>query len=80
MLSLLAGLYPVPSDWPRNAMSIREVLREKFPMLQAAMSEYRSHLPFWRRSALDRAWDDYRLGPEGRQIDMQHYWELARFS
>ena len=73
VLTALSGLYPIPSDWPSNGTAIRDVLREKFPAIQAAAAEFRPHVPLLKRWLFDTAWRLYRLGKDGREIDQQDY-------
>jgi hypothetical protein len=75
VLEALRGLYPQPLNWPSNPMTIREVLHDRFPALQHAVKEFSAHLPPKRRLELDSAWRKYRLGPEGRDIDIEDYWQ-----
>lgn len=77
VLGALTGLYPIPSDWPRHSLAILDVLREKFPAMQAAVAEFRPHLSPLNRELFDRAWRLYRLGEDGRDIDQQYYWQYV---
>jgi hypothetical protein len=77
VLNVLSGLYPVPVAWPKNEMQIRTVLAERFPALQAAVSEFEPYVPSWRRKAYQEAWRRYRLGDDGRGIDQQVYWQYV---
>jgi len=75
VLAALSGLYPHPANWPRNVRSIDEVLRRAFPALQASVDEFRSFVPRDRQPAFDQAWRIYRLGKDGRECDVQDYWQ-----
>ncbi|MGH8468665.1 MAG: hypothetical protein ACREVY_06700 [Gammaproteobacteria bacterium] len=77
VLTTLAGLYPVQSNWPSNELKIIDVLEERFPALQAAVAEFRQQLPLGKRWLFDRAWKVYRLGKDGREIDGQYYWQYV---
>ena len=80
VLSTLTGLYPVPSNWPINEIEIIGVLKERFPVLQVAVAEFRQQLPRTKRWMFDRAWKIYRLGKDGREIDYQYYWQYIPHS
>ncbi len=69
----LAGLYPIPSNWPKDSTAIDPILRAVFPKLQIAVAAFRSYVPLCRRWAFNRAWFIYRLGKYGREIDQQYY-------
>lgn len=71
VLSSLNGLYPHPTKWPQGT-AINEVLSAAFPALQAAVTEFRRFVPWWRRSAFDRAWFSYHHGT-GRDCDKNYY-------
>jgi len=70
VLSILEGLYPVPSNWSDN---IDSFLRSKFPALQSAVTDFRKHLTFSEKTSFDHVWFIYRLGKDGREIDKQYY-------
>ncbi|MGY3265522.1 hypothetical protein [Lysobacter sp. HA35] len=77
LLESFAGLYPVPSNWPRD---IDSHLREIFPALQRAAAEFRPYMLWRARRSYDRAWSNYRLGPGGREIDKQLYHQYMGFT
>ncbi|MCD6175253.1 MAG: hypothetical protein J7K65_05730 [Planctomycetes bacterium] len=59
LLSELKGLYPTPSNWPENEFSIDDILREKFPTLEAAVTEFSDVLPFFAKTYFLKAWIKY---------------------
>jgi hypothetical protein len=73
ILGALNSLYTEPVNWPRDAMNIDKVLRDAFPALQIAIAEFGPFVPWWRRRAFRKAWHKYRLGKDGREIDLQSY-------
>ena len=77
VLAALEGLYPVPSNWPKDAMGIDGALRAVFPMLQSAVDAFRPYVPWYRRRSFDHAWFIYRLGEDGREIDKQNYFQYV---
>ena len=77
LLEALAGLYPVPSNWPGN---IDSHLRQVFPSLQRAVEEFRLYGPRRTRRSYDQAWFVYRLGSDGRGIDKQLYHHYMGFT
>lgn len=72
VLSTLSGLYPHPANWPRDSVAIDNILKKGFPSLQAAVSEFREVLPWWRRRAFDAAWLRYCCST-GRECDKNTY-------
>ena len=70
VLSIIEGLYPIPSNWPDN---IDDFLRSKFSAFQAAITGFRKHLTASEKKYFDHAWFIYRLGKDGREIDKQNY-------
>lgn len=79
VLTTLNGLYPHQASWPSDSSAIDPILRAAFPALQAAVAEFRPFLPWWRRSAFDRAWFQYHCST-GRSIDAQVYHHYMAFS
>jgi hypothetical protein len=77
LLNALTGLYPVPTDWPKD---VDAHLRKIFPSLQRSVAEFRPYLPWYKRRAYDKAWFVYRLGVDGREIDKQIYHQYMEFS
>jgi len=69
----LKGLYPIPSDWPRDFNILDNNLRKAFIVLQSAVDEFKHFVPWYRRWSFVRAWRKYRLGKDGRDIDQQYY-------
>jgi hypothetical protein len=69
----LKGLYPIPSDWPKDFTFLDKRLRKSFVTLQAAVTEFRHFVPWYRKWFFDRAWHKYHLGKYGRDIDQQYY-------
>lgn len=77
VLTALSGLYPVPSNWPDEKITIIKILEGRFQPLQAAVAEFRKSLPWYKKFFFDRAWRIYRLGKDGREIDGQYYWQYV---
>ena len=77
LLGAVAGLYPVPSNWPGN---IDSHLRHIFPVLQQAVTEFRPYVSWYSRRSYDRAWFVYRLGHDSREIDKQLYHQYMGFT
>jgi len=77
ILCKLAGLYPIPTNWPT---SIDSHLRQIFPELQRAVAEFRPYVPWHARRSFDAAWFVYRLGRDGREIDKQLYHQYMGFT
>ncbi|MFH2045444.1 MAG: hypothetical protein ABIK92_09900 [Pseudomonadota bacterium] len=73
ILTELKGLYPIPSDWPKDFNVFDHQLREVFPNLQIAVASFRPFVTWYWRWAFDRVWFIYRLGKNGRGIDKQQY-------
>lgn len=61
----LADIYPTPVNWPKD---IDNFLRSKFSNLQAAVGEFRHHLPIQECEDFDRAWFNYYCST-GRDVD-----------
>lgn len=80
ILNELEGLYPIPSNWPTDKMMIDRVLRDKFTRLQFAVAEFRKFLPWYHCKDFDKAWFIYRMGEDGREIDIQDYWQYIPHS
>ena len=76
----LIGLYPIPADWPNDGLAIIDVLKKRFPSLQAAVAEFRHQMPFWRQWQFDRAWIIYRLGNDRQATGSQDYWQYVPHS
>jgi hypothetical protein len=79
VLGALNGLYPHPSNWPRDGMAIDQIFRAAFPSLQLAVAEFRPFVPLWRRWHFDRAWFRYRCST-GHKIDIQCYHHYIGFT
>ncbi len=47
--------------------------------MQLAVSRFRPFVSTKQRAAFDRAWAQYRLGDEGREIDVQLYHDYMAF-
>jgi len=74
----LEGLYPLPTNWPKGT-GIEPTLRKAFPVLQAAIAEFRFYVPDDQKNAFDLAWRDYRCLTK-REVDAQdytHYMNMA---
>ena len=79
ILTELRGLYPIPSDWPKDINALDQRLRKVFPNLQIAVANFRPFVPWYWRCTFDRAWRIYRLGKAGREIDRQMYQQYMAF-
>lgn len=78
VLDELKGLYPIATKWPSD---INGRLRAVFDTLQAAVASFRPFVPWWRKRAFDKAWDNYRVGVGGRyDVDAQVYHQYMAFS
>lgn len=77
ILNELGSIYPNSTAWPEN---IDVFLRSRFAALQSAVENFRPFLPWWKRSRFDRAWRIYRLGADGRDIDIQHYGQYRPYN
>lgn len=80
VLTVLAGLYPIPSNWPDDKKAIINILKGRFQPLQAAVAEFSASLPWHKKFFFDRAWRIYRLGKDGREIDEQYYLQYVPHS
>jgi hypothetical protein len=65
LLQAFSGLYPIPSNWPEN---IDAHLRGIFPVLQAAVAEFRPFVFWFHRRSYDAAWLKYHCST-GRSVD-----------
>jgi hypothetical protein len=79
ILTELKGLYPIPSDWPKDINVFDYQLRLAFPKLQIAVANFRPFVPWYWRWAFDRVWFIYRLDKNGREIDKQLYHQYMPF-
>jgi hypothetical protein len=81
ILEVFQGLYPIPSNWPKDSVDIDGHLRAIFPKLQATVAQFRPLVPWYRRRAFDRAWLRYRSAYE-REVDHQcyHHYIFETFS
>jgi hypothetical protein len=69
VLSVLAALYPMPTDWPDySALDFK--LKQVFPELQTAVASYRPYVT--NKAAFDEAWLLYRSATK-REVDVQCY-------
>ncbi len=80
ILTELKGLYPIPSDWPKDFNVLNYQLRQVFPNLQIAVANFKPFVPWYWRWTFDRAWCIYRLGKNGREIDRQLYHQYMPFA
>lgn len=79
VLRAFSGLYPLPTDWPKDwSGGIHERLEAVFPELQIAIQEFRPFIPWYWRWNFDRAWSRYRNAYE-REIDYQCYHHYIAF-
>ena len=76
----LAGLYPMPSNWPK-ATGIEPRLRAVFPALQSAVATFRPFVPTQDRAKFDEAWLNYHTSTK-RAIDQDytHYMNITSTS
>jgi len=77
LLEAFSGLYPIPSNWPKN---VDAHLRQLFPIVQRAVAEFRPYVPLHSRKRYDKAWFIYRLGEDGREIDRHVYHQYMGFT
>ena len=77
ILEAMSGLYPAPTSWPKEKLNIIKELEGRFPTLQTAVADFSPHLPPHKKWLLQRAWKIYRLGPGGRAVDGQYYWQYV---
>ena len=77
VLTTLSGLYPIPTEWPKDESiaNIINLFKSKFPALQAAVIEFSKTLPWYKRFFFMRAWRTYRLGKDGQDGQGQDYWQ-----
>ena len=64
----LSDIYPVPIKWPEN---INIILKTKFPILQAAVGNFRHNLPVSKWNSFDTAWTTF-CNPKGREKDKEN--------
>ena len=55
----LEGLYPTPAKWPSRDMDIIKILKDKFPKLEIAVTEFSLHLGRFKRKRFDSAWQQF---------------------
>ena len=75
ILTELAGLYPIPTQWPKRELSIIDILKAKLPTLQAAVTDFANALPWYKRYFFLKAWRTYRLGKDGQDGQIHDYWQ-----
>lgn len=73
-----SGLYPIPNSWPADKLAIVNILERQFPLLQAAIGNFRPNVPIYKRWLFDRAWRIYHLGADRR--DIEGYWQYVPHS
>jgi hypothetical protein len=73
----LAGLYPLPSNWPKTP-GIDARLRSVFPALQSAVTTFRHYVPKKQQGKFDEAWLNYHTSTK-REID-QDYTHYMNFT
>ncbi|MBC3911232.1 hypothetical protein [Undibacterium umbellatum] len=72
----LQGLYPIPVDWPDSTTGIRHILNRQFPVIQAAVNEFRNYVPWYSRKKFDKAWRQYRNAYEDDEsAECYHHYE-----
>jgi hypothetical protein len=59
-LKELEGLYPTPTKWPDPEHKIIYLLKDKFPKLEGAVTEFRPHLNWFNRKRFNAAWQKYQ--------------------
>lgn len=75
ILAKLGAIYPDSYKWPDD---IRSFLRDAFPALQIAVSDFREFVPWWRRKAFDLAWQRY-YGNTPDQNEPHLYYQYMAF-
>ncbi len=55
----LEGLYPTPAKWPSRDIDIIKILKDKFPKLEIAVTEFGRHLGWFKRKRFNHAWQEY---------------------
>lgn len=68
----LGSIYPIPDAWPSD---IDDFLRTRFTALQIAVEEFKHFIPSKQRKKFEDDWFTYRLGKDGREIDIQCYYQ-----
>ncbi len=53
----LKGMYPEPINWPKNS---RQVLQEKMPDINTAITKLKFHLNSDEITCIDAAWEKYK--------------------
>ena len=79
VLNILSGLYPLPSNWPKDINELDYVLRAAFPKMQIAIEEFKYFLPWYYKIFFSRAWVRFR-NAYGRKQDIQCYHHYMPFS
>ena len=79
VLKTLIGLYPTPTNWPKEKHEIIKLLKEKFPQLEVAVVEFRMHLPIWKRPFFNRAWNIYLNGGQKKTGENHGYWQYVPY-
>jgi hypothetical protein len=70
VLESLSDFYPTFTRW--DGASLGTELKGKFPALQAAVSDFKASLPWWRKDDFHKAWVGY-CNATGRDCDMNTY-------
>ncbi len=78
ILSILAGLYPLPSNWPKGTNEIDTLFRDIFPKMQIAVETFKRFLPWYKRPFFNHAWERFR-NAYGREQDIQCYHHYMAF-
>lgn len=76
--NILAGLYPLPSNWPKNISELDAAFRSIFPKMQIAVEEFKHFLPWYKCTFFNRAWSRFR-NAYGREQDIQCYHHYMPF-
>jgi len=74
VLTELEGIYPLPTNWPKEVMQIDPILRSKFPKLQSAVEEFKLCLPKRKQKSFAIAWVKYyNASGDDRCQSYHHY-------
>jgi hypothetical protein len=74
VLTELDGIYPIPTNWPKEKMQIEPFLRFKFTKLQSAVEEFKLCLPKRKQRRFINAWVKYyNASGDDRSQSYLHY-------
>lgn len=81
VLAELEGLYPIPSNWPKDGLAIYPIMEKKFPRLQTAVVEFKKILPWYKKKAFEDAWFRFYNGSDREsERECQNYNQYIGFS